>query len=124
MERTIAVACFAVSTGEFGPGADELVARLGRNVPRYSRLKSGNCVEPTYLFLVDQLVNMEGICAGLDFDCVRLFEGYVQQSEYNAHYSLEGLGRDDRLIRLKKDEVKRWMRWDARWRCAWRWPWR
>ena len=58
VEGTVAVACYAISTSAC---VDELQARLGGNLPKYSTLKRGNCAEPTYLFLVDQLITVEVI---------------------------------------------------------------
>ena len=128
VEGTVAVACYAISTSACG--VDELQARLGGNLPKYSTLKRGNCAEPTYLFLVDQLINVEVICAEFGFDCVQVFEGYLRQKEYSAHYCLDGFGGDltatNRLISLqpcKKIAVKKWTPWRARWYSAWHWPW-
>ena len=111
VDGTLSVACFVISTGSYGP--DELIVRFGGDVPGYSMLQRENCAEPTYLFIVDQAVNVEGICADFGFDCVRMFDGYVSEREYNSRYRFNVAQLEaNRLVRLQPDEdkkkVKKW----------------
>lgn len=45
-----------------------------------------------YLFLVHTSVNVEDICADLGFECLRVYDGMLELSEYNSNFHVDSSG--------------------------------
>ena len=64
---------------------DDLSQRFGRDLPAYDIVRWDGTHE-TYVFVVDNRVNVELLCGDFGFECNRMMEGMLNASEYCGSY--------------------------------------